>query len=233
MSLLTVEEKSSYLSIRFLAQESANALSLNAARELAALPKKFKASKKPIVVSSAHPRVFCSGGNLTDYKKLKSKGDGLKVNREISKALDAFGAWPVMKIAYVNGDVLGGGMEWLARFDFRWSAPHALFAFWQRRIGLATGWGGGAWWARKIGEDRLRQLLIEAQPLPASQAMKAGLIDRVVLDWRRESELAQFCQGLESDSARAANRWSAKEESKIFSNLWLNKEHAEVLKRWK
>ncbi len=233
MTLFSIDEREHFLSIRFSAADSANAFSLKAARELSALVKEFKSWRKPIVVGSAHPRIFCSGGNLTEYKKLGTKAEGLKVNREIAKSLDGFGAWSVVKIAVVNGDVLGGGMEWLARFDFRWSSPQAVFAFWQRRIGLSPGWGGGAWWSAKIGEDNLRKLLVAAAPLTATEALRENLIDRILPQWQIESELRTWTKDLGCKSSQVANNWSAKKEQKIFSSLWLEKEHLEVLRRWK
>lgn len=233
MSLFSLSEQSEYLLIRFLAADSANAFSLAAGKELASITKKYKDWKKPVVVTSGHARVFCSGGNLTDYKKLKTKAEGLKVNREITKCLDSFASWPVVKLAVVNGDVLGGGMEWLARFDFRWSTPNAIFAFWQRRIGLSPGWGGGKWWSQKIGEENLRKILVEAAPLTALEAKKLNLVDRILPHWRVDDELRAFSADKSLRSTLSANTWSSNKESKIFSDLWLAKEHSKILKNWK
>ncbi len=228
-----VEETQSHLALRFRADDSANALSLAAARELAGLTKKFKKWDRPVVVTSDHPRVFCSGGNLTDYKKLKTKASGLKVNREITKCLNDFAAWPAVKLAMINGDVLGGGMEWLARFDFRWSTPGAVFAFWQRRIGLSTGWGGGTVWAWKIGEERLRQQLLKAHPISAYEAMKLGLVDRILTEWRIQPELTQACRDWSTSAVSRIRNWSAKDETRIFEKLWLAPDHARILESWR
>jgi enoyl-CoA hydratase/carnithine racemase len=184
MKAFKATEHENFLKVDFFVPRTANALSLEAARELRALQKQFSKIKKPVIVSSVHPRVFCSGGNLTDYKKLKGKAPGLKVNREIASILNAFAAWPVPKLALIDGDVLGGGMEWLARFDFRWASPNAYFVFWQKRIGLSPGWGGGRAWAAKIGEDNVRRLLLEGQILSAGKAVRESLIDRIVTGWR-------------------------------------------------
>lgn len=228
-----VEERPQYLLFRFHIPASANALSLNAARELNKLTRQFKKWRRPVVVTSDHPRVFCSGGNLTDYQKLKSKAAGLKVNREITECLNTFAEWDAIKIALVNGDVLGGGMEWLARFDFRWSVPEAMFAFWQRRIGLSPGWGGGRIWAERIGEPKLRALLVAAAPQTASSALKLGLIDRIYLSANLDGDLDRFCTSLDRDAVRAVNRFTSQDEGKIFSRLWLSDDHAETLKRWR
>lgn len=233
MKFFKTTESTHSLNIEFLIPATANALSLEAARELQKIRKIYAKSKKPVIVSSHHPRVFCSGGNLSDYKKLKGKAPGLKINREITKILDAFAAWPVPKLAVIEGDVLGGGMEWLARFDFRWSTPNAFFAFWQRRIGLSSGWGGGRAWARKIGEDRLRILLIEGKILSAQEALNKGLVDRVVCAWKIHDEAHAWAVRMNEGVVPRLTQWTAARESMIFSSLWLAPEHVRVLKNWK
>lgn len=221
------------LNIDFFIPGAANALSLEAARELRKLQKSYGKWKKPVIVSSVHPRVFCSGGNLSDYKKLKGKPPGLKVNREIQSVLDGFGNWAVPKLAVVEGDVLGGGMEWLARFDFRWSTPNAFFAFWQRRIGLSTGWGGGKAWSRIIGEEKVRKLLLEARVLSAGEALRHGLTDQIFCSWKIAEEASRWAARMSGDSANVTVKWSAAGEARSFSSLWMAREHAVTLKNWK
>lgn len=222
-----------YLAVEFHAPRSSNALSLEAARELAQLPKKFKAWRKPVVVTSAHPRLFCSGGNLSDYKKLKGKAPGLKINREITKHLDTFARWPVVKLAVIEGDVLGGGMEWLARFDFRWATPHVLMSFWQRRIGLSPGWGGGAAWSGKIGEENLRKLILEGRLLSATEAQDGNLIDRILPQWKLAEEIRHWAQQMSAAPTNDLLKWSTKTETNLFTKLWHNPEHKKVLKNWR
>lgn len=233
MALLKVSESKHSLNIHFLAAESANAFSLTAATELAKIQKKYKSWKKPVLVMSDHPKVFCSGGHLGDYKKLKGKPPGLKINRSIEKILNDFGNWSVPKIAVIEGDVLGGGMEWLARFDFRFVVPSAFLAFWQRRIGLSSGWGGGAAWAEIIGEQQVRRLLLAGQILSAESALRAGLVDQIVSSWKIRSEALHFAANLDASVSKDLVNWSASRESRIFQFVWMNETHRRVLKEWK
>ena len=230
-------EHQNLLLLRFCAPDSGNAMSLAVARELASLRKRHSRWKGVVAVQSGHPTLFCSGGNLSDYKKMKGRAPGLKVNREITRCLDTFAAWPVVKVALVEGDVLGGGLEWLARFDFRWSTPYALFSFWQKRIGLSPGWGGGRAWTAKLGEERVRALLLEARLLSADRALSIGLVDRLIDSQRMQVELADFTSGLASVEAGGSTekllRWSTKREVETFNSLWLGPEHKRALTRWK
>ena len=233
MKFFKVSESDHSLNIDFFVPGAANALSLEAARELKAIIKTHLKLKKPVIVESRHPRVFCSGGNLSDYKKQKGKAPGLKANREITAVLNEFGKWPVPKLALIEGDVLGGGLEWLARFDFRWSSPNAYFVFWQKRIGLSSGWGGGRAWSEKIGEDKVRRLLMESRTLSASAARGAGLVDRVVCGWRLHEEAKRWSEHMASETTLKLGKWSAARENLLFNSLWMAPAHAKTLRAWR
>jgi enoyl-CoA hydratase/carnithine racemase len=233
MALIKICEEKTHLRLEFLSPDSANAMSLAAARELGAIVRKYKTWNKPVVVLSGHPKVFCSGGNITDYKKLKSKAEGLKVNREIEKHLSAFAKWPVVKLAVVEGDVLGGGMEWLGCFDFRWSTSSALLAFWQRRIGLSTGWGGGARWARLLGEGVVLRLLLEGSLITAPKALRLGLVDRIIPAWKIPEEISRWVNLLDSEILNSLSSWSVRDEAKTFGRLWLGSQHQKFLANWR
>jgi enoyl-CoA hydratase/carnithine racemase len=133
----------------------------------------------------------------------------------------------------VEGDVLGGGMEWLGYFDYRWTTPSVFFSFWQRRIGLSPGWGGGSQWARILGESAVRKLLIEASLISAPHALKLGLVDRVLSSCRMRDAIAPWCEQLNGQSAVSIRDWSASGERRIFEKLWLAPDHRLALARWK
>lgn len=232
MTLFKIFESKHSLNLHFHVPESANAFSAQAAAELTRIQKKYKSWRKPVIVMSDHARVFCSGGNLADYKKLKGKAPGLKINRSIEKTLNEFGAWPAPKIAVIEGDVLGGGMEWLARFDYRLATPSVFLSFWQRRIGLTSGWGGGTAWAQKIGEDRVRRLLLGGRLLGAAEAQRLGLVDSLFSAWKIRVEALQFAAELDSEIVGALVGWSAQKEARVFRSLWMSKLHRQILKNW-
>ncbi len=228
-----IRESKSALWLEWHIPESANAMSLEASRALAKIARANRGWSKAVIVSSAHPRLFCSGGNLSDYKKLRSKASGLKINREIARNLDVFGRWPAVKLALIEGDVLGGGLEWLARFDYRWCTSTVVFSFWQRRIGLSSGWGGGRVWADKIGEDRVRMLLLEGELLSAESALRFGLCDRIVQISKIRVEAEIWAERMAAQPTRDLLSWSARTEARVFSKLWLGPLHKTVLARWK
>lgn len=233
MAHFQVEQTEHILRLRFSDAQSANALSLAAAKELSQLIKSHKKWTGLVTVESAGGRMFCSGGQLRDYAKMKSKAQGLKVNREITAVLDQFQDWKAVKLAVVNGDVLGGGMEWLSAFDYRWSLPSVAFGFWQRRIGLSPGWGGGRRWAAIIGEQAVRRALLDSRLMTAPEALRLGWIDRIVPEWKMAEETVAFARRILSPNPEALKSWNVKAEAKVFSDLWLGPAHKAVLAKWK
>jgi enoyl-CoA hydratase/carnithine racemase len=128
---------------------------------------------------------------------------------------------------------LGGGVEWLARFDFRWCTPNVYFNFWQRRIGLSTGWGGGRAWAKKIGGERVKSLLLESDLIGAAQAEQLGLVDRLVSSWNIRDHAAEWAARMDTPAAHGLLKWDSSREARLFQSLWMGPEHRAVLSKWK
>lgn len=210
----------SVLHIEFTKPESGNSFGLSEARELAA-SKKSNRDVKGVLFYSCHPRIFCSGGDLKHHAVLKDKRTGLAEAKEIRTRLAAFAKWPVPKAAFVSGDCFGGGLELLSCFDFRIAAAHVLFGFWQRRIGLAFGWGGFERWKNIISENEIRSLAHLARVFGAAEALRVGAIHAIgsrkgALNWLTQTA-----------------RWPSESHRLTeFEKLWWGPAHRAALKRF-
>ena len=219
------------LHLVFEDSKSRNSFSLAAAHELrralVSHPGQFDA-----IVFEAEGRVFCSGGNLTDYSKMTDPEQGKLVNREITTVLNELALMPVPTFCLVNGDCFGGGVEILSAFDFIYTAPHAFFALWQRKIGLSFGWGGGARLERRLGLANLRRLAISTDTLGAHEALRLGLVDRIVLQSELHAEVSRVLAGFRSlprAPVAALKKWTSETELATFEGLWWNEQHRAVL----
>jgi enoyl-CoA hydratase/carnithine racemase len=176
--------------------------------------------------------VFCSGGNLTDYAAMTSPEEGKRVNRKIAAILDEVSRLPVPTVCAVTGDCFGGGVELISAFDVVLSVPHAMFALWQRKIGLSFGWGGGKRLESRLGIHKLRQLALSANSFSALEAMKLGLIDAVSIDERLLEDARACAMGMSAlpkAPVASLKSYTPEKEKEIFESLWLNEEHAKVL----
>ncbi len=216
--------------------QTANSLSHEAAMELDALIQRLSLpnSKIRVLIFTGHQRFFCSGGNLKFYKSLKTKAQGLKINSDIARILKKLDRLQIYKIALVNGDSLGGGLELLSCFQHVVCAPHCLFGFWQSRQGLSFGWGGAARLARRSSMAEVQKALLAGRLLSSFEAQKLGWVDEIVSRHEMNGYVLRLAHKILKTSTEATKeivKLDLKNESKIFARLWWSKEHRQKLFR--
>lgn len=234
MSLFAAQLRDRQLELIFEDRATRNSFSVAAATELTLVLDQYS-GQFDVLLFKARGRVFCSGGNLTDYAKMTNPGEGLAVNREIEAALKKLALLPVPTFCFVDGDVFGGGVEVLSAFDFVYTAPHVMIGLWQRRIGLTFGWGGGARLERRLGEKRLIQLSLTTESLSAQQSRAIGLTDGIYLDGFAEAIFEREFRRLSALPLlpiTALKRWVASDERAIFEGLWWKGAHRGALSRF-
>jgi enoyl-CoA hydratase len=83
-------------------------------------------------------------------------------------------------IAAVNGFALGGGCELALCADYIFAAEHAKFGQPETNLGLLPGFGGTQRLSRRIGLGRARELVYTGEPISAAEALRIGLVNRVL-----------------------------------------------------
>ena len=207
--------------------ERGNAFGRSTARALAAALRLHDGRFEDVVLS-ASGRFFCTGGDLADHAKMTDAREGRAANREIAAVLDLLAAVPRPTLAVIQGDCLGGGLELASCFDRVVTVPEAAFGFWQRRMGLSFGWGGGARLGRRLTPHLLRRLATEAVTLTAHEALAIGLVDRIVLAARLEEDVADWIARLRAwpgALGRRSGKGFLQSERIVFESLWWGPEH--------
>ncbi|EQD49044.1 3-hydroxybutyryl-CoA dehydratase, partial [mine drainage metagenome] len=100
--------------------------------------------------------------------------------------------------AAVHGVCLGGGCEVALACDFIVASEEAQFGQPEIRLGVMPGWGGTRRLPRRIGAARARRWIYLGEPMPAREAERIGLVDRVV----PREELLPAALALGGDLAR-------------------------------
>lgn len=229
MKFFKLEHHDKILHISFEDLTSRNSFSIAAARELRSL---LTSEKFEAVVFSAQGRVFCSGGNLSDYAAMSKPDEGIAVNDEIREVLASLAALPVPTIAAVGGDAFGGGVELMSCFDHVIAASHVVFGLWQRKIGLTYGWGGGPRLEARLGSARLKTLSLSTRSIGAGEAREAGLVDEVVRDTELLSTAlarAKALASLPQEPVTKFKEWTAHTDAAVFNSIWWNQSHRAVL----
>ena len=131
------------------------------------------------LVVTGNERAFAAGADIGEMATA-SPIDMLRGNRiaqwdrvrRISK--------PV--IAAVNGWCLGGGCELAMALDLILAGEGARFGQPEINLGVIPGAGGTQRLTRAIGKSRAMEMVLTGEPIDAAEALRLGLVARVVPD---------------------------------------------------
>jgi enoyl-CoA hydratase/carnithine racemase len=235
MKFFRTEVRENILIAYFSDPKHKNALGLDAAKELHEIQKHIEHKNIQGFVLTSDDSIFCSGGNLSDYAKLKHRTHGIKINRHIAKILADISEIAIPTVVLVRGDCFGGGIEWISCFDKIYSLPHVLFGMWQRKIGLSWGWGGGHRLKMRVSKKNLQNLLLSAENITAYGAQEIRLVDEICPEEYILEKALRWLQvqlELPKEPLKKIKKQNLKKEKKIFEELWMNPEHKQILKKY-
>ncbi len=131
------------------------------------------------ILTGAGPKAFVAGadiGELAEQDPVAGKArslEGQRVFRRFERS-----AKPV--IAAVNGFALGGGCELAMACHLRVASETAKFGQPEVKLGLPPGYGGTVRLPRLVGRGRALELLLTGAMIDAAEALRIGLVNRVV-----------------------------------------------------
>jgi enoyl-CoA hydratase/carnithine racemase len=124
---------------------------------------------------------FAAGADVKELLGL-SAGEFDRRNRVLQQAFHAVATAPQVTIAAVSGYALGGGCELALAADFRIAGRGAVLGLPEITLGIMPGSGGTQRLARVVGLARAKDLILSGRLVPADEALRIGLVDRVVDD---------------------------------------------------
>lgn len=161
--------------------EKYNALDLALLRRLQAVVAELgeDAATRAVVLRGTD-KYFSTGMDLDDLAGVSSVADTHRVLGVFREANAALERCPKPVIAAIAGWCLTGGLELALACDVRVAADNARFGITSARIGSVAGAGGTQRLPRLIGAGRAKELLFSAEPIDAAEALRIGLVNRVV-----------------------------------------------------
>lgn len=132
-----------------------------------------------VVLTGAGRRAFCAGSDITEFADVRDDVVAKKLRRE-NEAFTAIERLPQPVIAALNGVTLGGGGELALACDIRVMSQDARIGFPEINLGVFPGSGGVFRLPRLIGLGHALELLYTGEPVDAHQALRIGLVNRVV-----------------------------------------------------
>jgi enoyl-CoA hydratase len=159
---------------------ASNALDLDMLSELETAIAGFESEStiRTLVITGAG-RSFSAGGDIKVMRDLDLVQGRQFVERG-HQVMNHIAGSRLVSIAALNGYALGGGAELAVACDVRIASDQAQVGFPEVSIGLYPGWGGTQRAARLVGPGRAKMLMLSSETLSAAEAVRIGLVDRVV-----------------------------------------------------
>ena len=132
------------------------------------------------------PFVFAVGADITGVAVISERSQALEVARAGHRIFGRLKDLDVPTFAFVNGAVMGGGLELALHCDYRTlSSSAAAIAFPECFLGLVPGWGGTQLLPNLIGPAAAVKVIIENplnqnKMLRPDQAAKLGIFDELL-----------------------------------------------------
>ena len=179
METLQVDEADGVVTITFARPQKKNAVNDVMWRELADAAGSLVASTTArCVVLTGAGGDFCSGADLSDGSR--SSEHQLAAMRRINAVIQSFHELPQPTIAKVDGVAAGVGMNIALGCDLVVASDRSRFSEIFARRGLSLD-GGGSWLLpRLVGLHRAKELALFADIIPADEALRLGVVNRVV-----------------------------------------------------
>ena len=129
------------------------------------------ASVKALVLA-CDGRTFFAGADITEFGKPP-------VMPQLPEVVDRMAAFPKPIVAAIHGTALGGGCEMTLGCHYRIAVPSAKIGTPEVKLGLLPGAGGTQRLPRVAGVKLALEMTAKGDPISATKAKEAGLVDRL------------------------------------------------------
>jgi enoyl-CoA hydratase len=132
-----------------------------------------------ILLTGSGERAFAAGADIRELLHTNSVS-GKSVSERGQKVFAQVEHCGKPVIACINGVAFGGGCELALACTLRLASDKALLGFPEVKLGLIPGYGGTQRLARLIGRPAALHMMLSAQSMNATDALRLGLVDEVV-----------------------------------------------------
>jgi 2-(1,2-epoxy-1,2-dihydrophenyl)acetyl-CoA isomerase len=196
-------------------------------------------------------RGFSAGGDLREGATPRWHGDAANAHEEwrdsLRGAMEAsrlLHQIPKPTIAMIRGPAAGAGLALAAACDLRIASSAAVFTTAFVKVGFSGDFGITYFLTRLVGTAKARELMFLSEKIDATEALRIGLVNRVVADDALEGQTVAIARQI-AGGPRIANRYikqnlNAAEEGRIeelfdmeatnLTRTRLTQDHAEAAK---
>jgi enoyl-CoA hydratase len=152
-----------------------------------------------VVMVGAGDKAFVAGADISQFEKTRHNAEASEEYSKRSAAQRALLAdYPKPTIACIRGFCLGGGMQVAMLADIRIASENSQFGIPAAKLGIAYGYDGLKHLVSLVGPSWARLLMYTGTRIDSAEAVRIGLVDRVVPDaqlWSATTEIARTISG--------------------------------------
>ncbi|MET4059277.1 enoyl-CoA hydratase/carnithine racemase [Arthrobacter sp. UYP6] len=150
-----------------------------------------------VVIIRGDGEDFSAGADISDLSViLHNPENGLHDGGDVTAGEEAIAEFPKPVIAAVDGYCLGGAWQVAGACDFRLASDRAVFGITPAKIGIVYPLSGIERLVRLAGPGAAKYLLFSGDFVPAEQALRLGLVERVIPQADFWTDVASFAHRL-------------------------------------
>ncbi len=134
-----------------------------------------------VVLTGAGDKAFVSGADISQFGEKRSNAAAQQEYERLTRGCRArLAAFPKPVIARIRGYCLGGGLAIAMMADLRIASDDSAFGIPAARLGIAYGFDAVQHLNSLVGQANGRMLLFTGERIDAAEALRIGLVNRVV-----------------------------------------------------
>jgi DSF synthase len=152
------------------------------------------------VCGSKTPGIYNLGGDLRHFADCIRSRDLAAMRKYAETCVrmqhansNGFGA-PIITMALVQGDALGGGFEHALAFDILVAERSARLGLPEIIFNLFPGMGAYSFLVRRVGRKVAENFILEGKIHTAEELYALGIVDILVEDGEGEAAIVEYCQ---------------------------------------
>ena len=154
-----------------------------------------------VITGEGKNMTFIAGADLKEMAQISSPEQAESLAKKGQEILNKIEQMKKPVIAAINSVCVGGGNELAMACHIRIASDRARFGQPEINLGIIPGFGGTQRLARLAGASKARELILTGDMITAQEALRIGLVDRVVPDGELMRQALGLAKKIASKSA--------------------------------
>lgn len=171
-----------------------------------------------VLIRGAGEKAFSPGNDISEFETERSnKQQAIDYGHVMHKTIGAIANCRHPVVAQIHGVCVGGGMEIASLADIRICGESSRFGAPINRLGLVMAYSEMGPLTRLLGHSKALEILLEGRIFDAQEALRIGLVSRVVPDAQIASESLAAAERVAAGAPLVA-RWHKKFARRLADN---------------